>query len=496
MTDLFDDARFRAGACTAAARALEPAILADAKITRVMLNEVMIGAYGGTDAEGRWTQRESFEVLEHAIALAMRKRSALRPHIALADIETAAAMLDRLPTQTVRSEEQIEWQQFSTPLDLAAVALHLAAPTPEDIVLEPSAGNRAALLAVTAALAAVTPSTSIAQKLGQGGTGVDETTELPRCDTPLGVSGLVAALRSSPLQPPSPLCSWLDLGPIAVPAWRRHAPEIEPARPIGSPRLAPCAPSLGIVIFGEDERRNAVGYVDPVEPCGTERRPARDIVDLSEHGGRLEPLGQSEGVRHAAPLPAGGRGCPEHDLVDIPAILQVEEDALDSLEGSSLACGDQQSGEEACRRLRSPRAARMEAQLLEWLADAAVEEIGLCRRALDGEGLVPETLDIGGAGTAARGRGVVVSAGPQSRDLAEHVLRIAAGEAVNEDTVMALPDGEAWCSVLMGWTAAHGVVAPPGAAKSPDDIDNLLGGLEGDYSHGASFLTMRPPPSL
>ena len=36
--------------------------------------------------------------------------------------------------------------------------------------------NAARLFAVTAALAAVTPSTLLAQKLGQGGTGVDETT--------------------------------------------------------------------------------------------------------------------------------------------------------------------------------------------------------------------------------------------------------------------------------------------------------------------------------
>lgn len=57
--------------------------------------------------------------------------------------------------------------------------------------------NRAALLAVTAALAAVTPSTAIAQKLGQGGTGVDENTELPRCDTPLGVAALVEQKAAS-----------------------------------------------------------------------------------------------------------------------------------------------------------------------------------------------------------------------------------------------------------------------------------------------------------
>src|SRR3546814_13378845 len=50
-------------------------------------------------------------------------------------------LLFRSPTQTVRSEEQIEWQQFSTPVDLAAVAFVLAAIRPDDIILEPSAGN-------------------------------------------------------------------------------------------------------------------------------------------------------------------------------------------------------------------------------------------------------------------------------------------------------------------------------------------------------------------
>lgn len=57
--------------------------------------------------------------------------------------------------------------------------------------------NRATLFVVTAALAAVTPSTVSAQKLGQGGTGVDETTDLPRCDTPLGVAALVEQKAAS-----------------------------------------------------------------------------------------------------------------------------------------------------------------------------------------------------------------------------------------------------------------------------------------------------------
>ncbi len=54
-----------------------------------------------------------------------------------------------------------------------------------------SVPNRTVLLAVTAALAAVTPSTAMAQKLGKGGTGVDETSELPRCAQPLGTVALV-----------------------------------------------------------------------------------------------------------------------------------------------------------------------------------------------------------------------------------------------------------------------------------------------------------------
>src|SRR3546814_6793742 len=88
---------------------------------------------------GLWTQHDSFCILCHA----------LTPHLqfgpyplrSLADVGAACDLLDRLPTQTVRSEEQIEWQQFSSPVDLAAVAFVLAAIRPDDIILEPSAGN-------------------------------------------------------------------------------------------------------------------------------------------------------------------------------------------------------------------------------------------------------------------------------------------------------------------------------------------------------------------
>lgn len=108
-------------------------------ITRADLNAAMTEATGQTDAEGAWTQRDSFEVLEFALALYLRAQAL--PLQSTDDLGAFCDLLDRLPTQTVRSEEQIAWQQFSTPVDLAAVAVLLAAIQDDDIVLEPSAGN-------------------------------------------------------------------------------------------------------------------------------------------------------------------------------------------------------------------------------------------------------------------------------------------------------------------------------------------------------------------
>ncbi|MGT2516335.1 CsgG/HfaB family protein (plasmid) [Sphingomonas panni] len=64
--------------------------------------------------------------------------------------------------------------------------------------------DRTRLLVVTAALAAVTPSMVHAQKLGQGGTGVDETTAVPQCQVPLGVAALVEEKVANPADGLSP----------------------------------------------------------------------------------------------------------------------------------------------------------------------------------------------------------------------------------------------------------------------------------------------------
>lgn len=122
-----------------AARTIAALLASDGAITRRQLNDAMVQAFGGSDADGRWTQRDSFEMLEHALALHLASDG--HRIDTLADIATSSTLMHRLPTQTVRSEEQIELQQFSTPADIAALAMLFAAIGAEDVVLEPSAGN-------------------------------------------------------------------------------------------------------------------------------------------------------------------------------------------------------------------------------------------------------------------------------------------------------------------------------------------------------------------
>ena len=83
-----------------AARTIATLLAADGAITRRQLNDAMVQAFGGSDADGRWTQRDSFEMLEHGIALHL----ASRPYQlkALADVAQASAIMALLPTQSNR----------------------------------------------------------------------------------------------------------------------------------------------------------------------------------------------------------------------------------------------------------------------------------------------------------------------------------------------------------------------------------------------------------
>ena len=59
---------------------------------------------------------------------------------AVSGIEWAESVLQRIPTQTKRTEEQISLQQFSTPPNIAYLANWLANIDSSDFMLEPSAG--------------------------------------------------------------------------------------------------------------------------------------------------------------------------------------------------------------------------------------------------------------------------------------------------------------------------------------------------------------------
>ena len=118
------------------------------------LRAAMETAFCGSDAEGAWVWKDAYEALEAAQVLFLRKFGAAmrtRAGSAAAMLEMLTRLAARLPSQTRRSEEAEQLQQFSTPIPLGFAAAEVAMLTPADLVLEPSAGT--GLLAIFAELA-------------------------------------------------------------------------------------------------------------------------------------------------------------------------------------------------------------------------------------------------------------------------------------------------------------------------------------------------------
>jgi hypothetical protein len=122
------------------------------RITAQLLNQQPIHPYplrtwmnqefSGTDAEGKWNWKDAYEAQEIALIslldLIGKRWNAQDP----LDVLARLVHLEQLTiSHTRRSEESVELQQFSTPLPLAYLAAHCAQITPQDIVLEPSAGT-------------------------------------------------------------------------------------------------------------------------------------------------------------------------------------------------------------------------------------------------------------------------------------------------------------------------------------------------------------------
>ncbi|MCY4479093.1 MAG: methylase, partial [Rhodospirillales bacterium] len=130
-----------------AARTLLPVLEAGRALDARTIREAMTSAFGASDADGAWLWKDSYEAAEAALVLflqrygrAMRREaggSPGGPTAMLRMLETLAALE---PSQTRRSEQQLKYQQFSTPLPLAYAALQAAMIRPGGVGLEPSAG--------------------------------------------------------------------------------------------------------------------------------------------------------------------------------------------------------------------------------------------------------------------------------------------------------------------------------------------------------------------
>lgn len=108
------------------------------KNTRELLN-YSDKAYGGTVAEGKYGIRDAYDALEAAFNMYLENHG--RSPDAKNTIKLYNEEMKLLPTQTVRTEAQVELQQFSTPPSEAFLVAKLAGIREGMLALEPSAGD-------------------------------------------------------------------------------------------------------------------------------------------------------------------------------------------------------------------------------------------------------------------------------------------------------------------------------------------------------------------
>ena len=128
-----------------AARNLVPALEAGRRLAAPVVLDAMRDAWRRLDPAGRsWNSKLCYDAAEAATVLFLRRwgramfDAAATPEAFLAMVERIAALE---PTHTHRSEHQVAFDQFSTPLPLACAAFLAAAVQSGDTVLEPSAGT-------------------------------------------------------------------------------------------------------------------------------------------------------------------------------------------------------------------------------------------------------------------------------------------------------------------------------------------------------------------
>lgn len=135
-----------------AAKAMAVQLAAGSALSRSDINRTMTDHFGGTDALGAWSVRDAHAALELAQVQHLQASDQIQLSSPIDEADQFFCCLDdRIPTQTNRSDEQIEWQQFATPPRLSWLAARACALATGELVLEPSAGT--GMLAVWAAKA-------------------------------------------------------------------------------------------------------------------------------------------------------------------------------------------------------------------------------------------------------------------------------------------------------------------------------------------------------
>ncbi|MEA5566678.1 strawberry notch-like NTP hydrolase domain-containing protein [Anabaena sp. UHCC 0399] len=118
------------------AQELAKTLIDQRPLTTKTIQSQMNRCFSGTAAEGAWQWKDAYEAVEVAAILYLRQKGLSENPLA------QLQLLESLcPTHTRRSEEQLQLQQFSTPLSLAYLVSLAGQITSNDLVLEPSAGT-------------------------------------------------------------------------------------------------------------------------------------------------------------------------------------------------------------------------------------------------------------------------------------------------------------------------------------------------------------------
>lgn len=118
------------------AQELKKSLLDHRPLTTKTIQSQMNRYFLGTAAEGAWQWKDAYEAVEVAAILYLRQKGLSENP--LSEVQLLESLC---PTHTRRSEEQLQLQQFSTPLSLAYLVGLAGQITSNDLVLEPSAGT-------------------------------------------------------------------------------------------------------------------------------------------------------------------------------------------------------------------------------------------------------------------------------------------------------------------------------------------------------------------